>query len=200
MLLLLLFLPNRFGKFSETEWRIFPDMDEQDKQLPQQASNFFADGRGARTPDSNIVPMGFEPLTEENRNKVPEFGFTNNDSYTYTGDGGAGVPLAELGVKNLEDARQFLAHGEERYSIHCSVCHGAGANGKGVTGARAAAFAGAANLVDIPRPAGSVFKTITHGAGMMGPLKHNTSIRDRWAFVAYLEALRDAKQTAEAKK
>lgn len=204
LLLVLLFLPNRYGKFAQTEWRIFPDMDEQDKLLGQRESHFFSDNRGARIPDKNLVPMGFQPLTEKNRNTLPEFGFTNGTGYVFTGkqgeEYGSGLPK-ELDVESLNDARQLLAHGEERYKINCSACHGLSADGEGPVKARgftAIPPLNSGNALDLKD--GNIFQIITDGRGLMGSFKHNTSIKDRWAIVAYLRALQEAKKaTAKAK-
>lgn len=204
LLLGILVLPNRFEKFSETEWRLFPDMDEQDKLLGQRPSNFFSDGRGARIPDKNIVPMGFAPLTEETKDTLADFSFTNGTSYLYTGkiDGadGKGFP-EELNIKTLKDARQLLAHGKERYDINCSACHGVSGNGKGVVQSRSAIFAGIPDLVGgasaLALPEGNIFGIITNGRNLMGSFKHNTTIKDRWAIIAYLRSLQEAKKAAK---
>jgi len=187
MMLVLLIFPNRLGKFAGTEWILFPDMDYQDKVLGQRSSNFFADGRGARTPDKNIVPMGYAQLTDETRDQHAEFGFTNGE-------------YEELGINDLQDARQFLAQGEERYNINCATCHGVSANGEGVVKARSAQFGGIPNLMTSAAKDGYVFEMITNGRGMMASFKHNTSIRDRWAIAAYLRALKDAKKAADEKE
>lgn len=196
-LLTILVLPNRLGKFSETEWRIFPDMDEQDKVLGQRANHFFADGRGARLPDPNLVPMGYTPLNEENRNQLPDFGFTQGDSYVFTGKDGEGIPK-ELGLTSLNDYRSFLAHGEERYQINCSACHGISADGNGVVKARATVFSAIPSLMTTQLKDGGVFDIITNGRGLMGSFKHNTSIKDRWAIVAYLRSIQQTQSKTAA--
>ncbi len=201
-LLVILILPNRFSKFSHTEWRLFPDMDEQDVAMPQDASDFFADGRVARTPDKNLVPMGFAPLSEETRDQLPEFGFSNGSGYVFTGKNGdvhgKGIPK-EFNLESLEDTRQFLAHGKERYQINCSPCHGYAADGQG-------AVSKVPSPLTIPSlnsgnalilPDGNIFDIITNGRGLMGSFKHNTSIKDRWAIVAYLRSIQEAKAAAE---
>jgi len=204
MMLVLLIFPNRLGKFAGTEWILFPDMDYQDKLLGQRSSNFFADGRGARTPDKNIVPMGYAQLTDETRDQHAEFGFTNGEGYYFSGKQGEayvdGFPYEELGINDLQDARQFLAQGEERYNINCATCHGVSANGEGVVKARSAQFGGIPNLMTSAAKDGYVFEMITNGRGMMASFKHNTSIRDRWAIAAYLRALKDAKKAADEKE
>lgn len=201
-LLMILILPNRFGKFSQTEWRLFPDMDEQDVATPQDASDFFADGRVARTPDKNTIPMGFAPLTEETRDLLPEFGFTNGSGYVFTGKNGDahgnGIPK-EFKLESIENRRQFLAHGRERYQINCSPCHGLSSDGKGAVSAVPSPFIipalNAGNVTLLPD--GNIFEIITDGRGQMGSFKHNTSIKDRWAIVAYLRSVQDAKKAAD---
>lgn len=194
-LLVLLALPNRTGKFSETEWRVFPDMDEQDKLLGQRATNFFADGRGARTPDTNLIPMGFTPLTEENRDELPEFGFSQGESYVFSGKGGKGIPK-EFNLESENDFRAFLAHGRERYNINCSACHGVSADGNGVVKSRATVFSAIPSLMTTSLEDGGMYDVIKNGRGLMGSFKHNTSIKDRWAIIAYLRALQDAEKAA----
>lgn len=174
-------------------------MDEQDKVMGQSPSNFFKDGRGARLPDPNLIPMGFAPLTEETRDQLPEFGFSQGNSYLYTGKKGEelgnGIPK-EFDLKSVEDIRAFLAHGEERYQINCSACHGASANGNGVVKARATVFSAIPSLVGTKLPDGGIYDVIKNGRGLMGGFKHNTSIRDRWAIIAYLRSLQDAQKAA----
>ena len=200
-LLVVLALPNRFGTFSETEIRVFPDMDEQDVPHAQGSSNFFADGRVARTPDKNLVTMGFRPLTKETASVLPHFGFTNGEGYVFTGKNGdefgSGIPV-EFGLDSIEDVREFLAHGKERYEINCTACHGLSANGNGVVKSRANVFSGIPSLTETLLSDGGVYHVITNGRGMMGAFKHNTSVRDRWAIVAYIRSLKQAKEELAA--
>ena len=150
--------------------------------------------------------MGFSPLTEESLEKEPEFGFKNKNGYAYTGkvgeEFGTYIPAKELGVTDLQDVRQLLAQGEQRYNINCSACHGLSANGNGVVKELGAdvGFGGIPSLMTTGLKDGQIFDVITHGRGMMGAFKHNTSIRDRWAIIAYLRSLQDAEKAAAEKK
>jgi mono/diheme cytochrome c family protein len=176
---------------------IFQDMDHQAKVKYQAASDFFADGVGARLPVKNTVPMGFEvpakPVAEGA--PPPAYGFSNGLDYYHTGKMGDfygdGIP-SELKVDTA-----LLERGERQFNIYCAVCHGASGNGKGITSnygiltafnfhqpgstdpANAAAY----------RADGAMFDVITNGKGLMGPYGGNLTVRDRWAIVAYIRAM-----------
>ncbi|WP_395717333.1 c-type cytochrome [Prosthecobacter sp.] len=188
---------------------IFQDMDHQAKIKYQAASEFFADGRGARLPVKGTVPMGFEIPAKAavDGAKPARFAFTNGVDYYNTGKMGDfygdGLPT-EITSDPLVFNEAFLKRGEQRYNIHCAVCHGTSGNGKGVTSkygiltafnlqqpgaldpANAAAF----------RADGAIFDVITNGKGLMGGYGGNITVRDRWAIVAYIRALQTAAKEA----
>jgi mono/diheme cytochrome c family protein len=184
-------------------------MDHQAKIKYQAASEFFADGRGARLPVKGTVPMGFEIPAKAavDGAKPARFAFTNGVDYYNTGKMGDfygdGLPT-EITSDPLVFNEAFLKRGEQRYNIHCAVCHGTSGNGKGVTSkygiltafnlqqpgaldpANAAAF----------RADGAIFDVITNGKGLMGGYGGNITVRDRWAIVAYIRALQTAAKEA----
>lgn len=188
---------------------VFDDMDHQAKVKYQAASEFFADGRGARLPVKGTVPMGFEIPAKAavDGAKPARFAFTNGVDYYNTGKMGDfygdGLPT-EITSDPLVFNEAFLKRGEQRYNIHCAVCHGTSGNGKGVTSkygiltafnlqqpgaldpANAAAF----------RADGAIFDVITNGKGLMGGYGGNITVRDRWAIVAYIRALQTAAKEA----
>ena len=188
---------------------IFQDMDHQAKIKYQAASEFFADGRGARLPVKGTVPMGFEIPAKAavDGAKPARFAFTNGVDYYNTGKMGDfygdGLPTG-ITSDPLVFNEAFLKRGEQRYNIHCAVCHGTSGNGKGVTSkygiltafnlqqpgaldpANAAAF----------RADGAIFDVITNGKGLMGGYGGNITVRDRWAIVAYIRALQTAAKEA----
>ncbi len=190
---------------------VFDDMDHQQKVKYQAASEFFADGRGARLPVKGTVPMGFEIPAKPaaDGEKPSRFAFTNGLSYYQTGKigdfYGDGLPT-EITSDPLVFNDAFIKRGEQRYGIHCAVCHGASANGKGITSkfgimtaynfqqagntdpANAAAF----------RADGAIFDVITNGKGLMGGYGGNITLRDRWAIVAYIRALQQAAKDSGA--
>lgn len=181
---------------------IIPDMDHQAKVKYQATSEFFADGRGARMPVKGTLPMGFEIPAKPAADgaKPARVAFTSGLGYYDTGKEGDfygdGLPKEITGDPAVfNDA--FLKRGEQRFGIHCAICHGASGNGKGVTSkygiltafnfqqpgntdpANAAAY----------RADGAIFDVITNGKGLMGGYGGNVTLRDRWAIVAYIRSL-----------
>jgi len=173
---------------------IFRDMDHQPKYQPQAPSKFFADGNSARKPVAGTVPLGYSLpggyLQAGAKNGAFEpAGFANQPDYYHTGkfgdNYGDGFPV-ELTV-NIE---KLLARGQERYNIHCAVCHGKAGLANGIVGQYG--VAAIANLVDDrirAMPDGQLFSTITNGKNTMGAYGPQIAIEDRWAIVAYLRAL-----------
>lgn len=199
----------RGSKSEQPPLEIFPDMDHQAKVKYQAASEFFADGRGARLPVKNTVPMGFDiPAKAAAAGASPApFAFTNGLDYYNTGKMGDfygdGLPAEITGDPQVFNA-DFLKHGEQRYNINCAICHGASGNGKGVTSKYGilTAFnfmqAGALDPANAAayRADGAIFDVITHGKGLMGGYGGNITVRDRWAIVAYIRALQTAAKEA----
>jgi Cytochrome C oxidase, cbb3-type, subunit III len=184
---------------------IFDDMDHQAKVKYQAASEFFADGRGARLRVPGTVPMGFDIPAKAavDGAKPARVAFSAGVGYYDTGKMGDfygdGLPT-EITSDETVFNDLFMKRGEQRYNIHCAICHGAAGNGKGVTSkfgiltafnfqmagnsdpANAAAF----------RADGAIFDVITNGKGLMGGYGGNITVRDRWAIVAYIRALQQA--------
>ncbi|HRH94334.1 MAG TPA: cytochrome c [Prosthecobacter sp.] len=190
---------------------VFPDMDHQAKVKYQAVSEFFADGRGARLPVKGTVPMGFEIPAKPAANgaRPPRVGFSNGIGYYDTGKMGDfygdGLPT-EITSDPAVFNEDLIKRGEQRYAIHCAICHGASGNGKGVTSkygiltafnfqqpgntdpANAAAY----------RADGAIFDAITNGKGLMGGYGGNITLRDRWAIVAYIRSLQLAAKESGA--
>lgn len=180
---------------------IFPDMDHQSKVKYQVKNDFFADGRGARLPVKNTVPMGFEVPAKPASSpeyKPAAFGFTNGLDYYSTGKVGDyygdGLP------KELAADKALLQRGERQYNINCAVCHGESGNGKGVTSKYGILTAfnfhqvGSLDASNVAayRADGAIFDVITNGKGLMGSYGGNLTVSDRWAIVAYIRALQVA--------
>ena len=95
---------------------------------------------------------------------------------------------------------ELLKRGQAKFEIYCSVCHGYAGNGDGLVNTRAlslaatgkAAWTAAKSLHDPQvkeNPVGRIYDTITNGRSSMGPYKSQISTEDRWAIVAYVQAL-----------
>ncbi|MCP5519014.1 MAG: cytochrome c [Verrucomicrobiales bacterium] len=151
---------------------IFPDMDRQAKVRPQTADGFFANGLGSRLPVAGTVARG-APFADTPLNTGREPGTTN-----YV----AAMPVAV--------SAEMLARGQERYTIHCSPCHGGQGDAKGITTKFGMAVIG--NLHDariVQLADGELFNTITNGKNLMQGYGPNIDIADRWAIIAYVRAL-----------
>lgn len=192
----------RGQKFTKPPFRIFPDMDEQDKIKAQKPSGFFADGLGSRLPIAQTQPRGFNPEGERSIGGIPEHEFGGQSGYYYTGEVGdyygTGMP-EELGL-TPENASELIQRGKERYGIYCAVCHGSSGDGQGITANYG--VPGIANL-QLPTfnaetyPDGRMYHTITYGKGMMSGYGYNIPVRDRWAIVAYIRTLQAAKESSK---
>lgn len=151
---------------------IFPDMDKMPKLRPQTRANFFPDKMSSRLPVPGTVARGsaYQDLPV-NTGKTP--GTTN-------------------WIENIPvpvDA-QLLLRGQERFGIYCAVCHGAGGDGKGITGKYG--MVAMANFHDpriVKMADGELFSTMTFGKNLMPAYGGQIPIEDRWAIIAYMRAL-----------
>jgi mono/diheme cytochrome c family protein len=182
---------------------LFPDMVRQMKVKAQAPLNFFADSRGAREPVPGTVPLGYKiPKPETNvppseAAPVPEthpaVGFSVGTDYYDTGkmgdEWGTGIPVPVT--------PELLARGQQRFDITCAMCHGATAEGNGIT--KQLGLATVASLQDdrIRNMAdGEIFNTITHGKNTMMAYGSNIMVADRWAIIAYLRALQHSEHAS----
>jgi len=191
----------RGQKTSRRPIEIFSDMDHQKKVKAQVPSNFFADGRGARVPVAGTMPMGYaipEQSYHETLAEMPEkLLVTNFKERLYTG-GPDYLNTGKIGEVwgdglPLETTNELIERGFERYTINCTVCHGATGAGNGI--------AGQYGIAGIPTfhtdrlrdmPDGEIYNTIVHGKNTMMSYGHQVSLYDRWAIVAYIRVLQRA--------
>lgn len=189
----------RGHKFEDTPFQIFNDMKVQAKVKGQQPSAFFEDGLAMRKPVAGTVPMGYTvPANPASMGFVAgDYEFTHGPGYYFTGKNGDfygdGFP------KELKVDAAFVKRGQNRFDIHCAICHGASGDGKGVftkysTVVPAAftspGFDDPANA--LYRPDGKIYDTITNGYNQMGSYGANIAVQDRWAIVAYIRTLQFA--------
>jgi mono/diheme cytochrome c family protein len=91
--------------------------------------------------------------------------------------------------------RQVLAHGQERYEIFCTPCHGFAGDGDGMVVQRG--FPAPPSFHTEPQldmPARHVVSVITNGMGRMLPMAERIPPADRWAIAAYVKALQLGRQ------
>ncbi|MCL4179789.1 MAG: c-type cytochrome [Verrucomicrobia bacterium] len=154
---------------------LFADMDRQPKLRPQAVNRFFGNGLSSRLPVPGTIARG-APYQDLPLNTGREPGTTNFVTLLP-------VPLTS----------GLLARGQERYAIHCAMCHGAAGDGKGLLAKYQ--MVGMANFHDqrlVAMPDGEIFNTITHGKNLMGAYGATINPQDRWAIIAYLRALQRA--------
>jgi mono/diheme cytochrome c family protein len=181
----------RGEKTTNEPWEIFPDMVRQMKVRAQSPLNFFADGRGPRSPVNGTVPIGYDiPKAETSTpatglESMPR-GFSVGTDYIDTGKMGAnwgtGIPVPVT--------PELLERGRQRFNITCAMCHGATAAGNGIT--KQYGLATVVTLQDdrIRKMAdGEIFNTITNGKNTMMAYGPTITVSDRWAIIAYVRAL-----------
>jgi mono/diheme cytochrome c family protein len=177
-----------------TPIEFFGDMKRQDKVKFQRPSSFFADGRAARPPVDDTIPMGFDipghPMQNSGAPKddieSPLGEFSAGTDYLNTGkmgdQWGTGLPLP-LTI-------ELVRRGQKEFTINCAVCHGATGQGNGITSKYG--LNGIANYhQDKYRQMadGQIFNTITHGYNTMMAYGDKVTVKDRWAIIAYIRAL-----------
>ena len=155
------------------------DMWNQPRYAPLQASTMFKDGRASRMPVEGTVPYQDARL----------------DSHYYTGmvDG----QFVETLPPQIKLDEVLLRRGQERFTIFCSVCHGATGYGDGMIVQRGFKKPPSyhfdptqenPNRLKEAAP-GYIFDTITRGFGTMYSYASRVPVEDRWAIVAYVRTL-----------
>ena len=178
----------RGGHFPKPPLEIFPDMNYQDKVKDQLPSAFFSDGNSARPPIDGTIALEMPARND--------YWSTGKWDETHWGDG---IPVHEArdGGRPLAIDAANMARGRERYTITCSVCHGALGDGKGIT-SKYGMNATASYQTDRIRNMndGEIFNTITKGKGQMLGVGYNISIDDRWRIIMYLRALQHSQNAS----
>lgn len=142
----------------------------QPRYEPLEQSAFFADGRASR----HLVEV------------TVARGMAQTDALLYQGmqDG----RQAEIFPFQVTEA--VLLRGQERFNIYCSPCHSASGDGNGMVVQRG--YPAPPSLHEERLRAASVgylFNVITNGRGVMPSYNNQIPVEDRWAIVAYVQAL-----------
>src|ERR1041385_6365494 len=121
------------------------------------------------------------------------FAFSQGTDYYNTGKmgdrWGTGLPMP-ITV-------ELIKRGQERFNITCAMCHGATAQGNGIT--KQYGLTTVVSLQDdrIRKMAdGEILNTITNGKNTMLAYGPNIVVNDRWAIIAYLRALQRGRAAA----
>jgi mono/diheme cytochrome c family protein len=164
------------GPQRSPSFRLFTDMEHQQKYQPQSESPLFADHRSNRQPPAGVVARGH--LRDDD---VLNTGFTPAGLYT--------------GKNPLTITAELLKTGQTRFNTYCTPCHDRTGSGKGIVALRTPAWQPSNLLEDRVKTLadGYIFDTITNGRRSMPAYRFQIqSEHDRWAIVAYVRALQRA--------
>jgi cytochrome c553 len=113
-------------------------------------------------------------------------GSLREDAHLYTGK--VGGQLATTFPFPI--TRHHLERGQERYEIFCAPCHGRLGDGRGMVVQRGFPAPRSYHEAEIRKqPPGYFFDVITQGFGRMQDYAAQVRPEDRWAIVAYIQAL-----------
>ncbi len=154
----------------------FSWMDEQEKTIAQESSDFFDNGSGMLTPVEGTVARGFIPYAFKNK---PE-------------------KAGKLLVNPLLPTKENLELGKNKFNIYCSPCHGYLAEGdsrlKGsFPNPPSLHSQKVRNWSD-----GRIYHVIVEGQNVMPSYSYQLSIEERWAVINYIRVLQrslNAKET-----
>ena len=147
------------------------DMYNQPKYKPLAPSEFFEDGASARPLPPHTIARGH----------------LDEDTAFFTGKLDDGTLAAAFPLPVTHD---LLKRGQERYTIYCSVCHGAEGDGNGMIVQRGFPPPNSYHIDRLRNaPPGYIFSVITNGYGVMYSYASRVEPADRWAIVAYIRAL-----------
>jgi mono/diheme cytochrome c family protein len=146
-------------------------MIEQPKLDAYEASATFGNGRAMQLPPAGTVPYRKEPF-----DPVVERGM---EGPGYAGDIPIPIDIA------------LLERGRNRFEIFCATCHGVAGNGQSEVAEQMNLVKPPSLLSDRIRayPPGRIFRVATEGFGVMPSYRTELSTPDRWAVVAYVQAL-----------
>jgi hypothetical protein len=147
------------------------DMAVQPYNRPLSASDFFSDGRSARSLVAGTVPQTDQRV----------------DDPALTGKGSNGDYISSLPVPVTNE---LIKRGQERFGIYCVVCHGVDGHGDGkvVT----FGFTKPPDLLsDVVKEVtvGEMFDVIANGRDNMLSYGYRVKAPDRWAVIAYVRAM-----------
>ncbi len=150
---------------------LFDPMERQPKFKPFSANSLFADGRAMRQPPAGTVPR--EQMTMR-----PEI----SDGIGRDGQVVSSIPVPVT--------RELVETGRTRFDTFCAPCHGLVGDGVSLI-ATQMSLRPPPNLHKLRNPSpGHIFRVMTLGFGLMASYAPQLTPQERWAIVAYIEALR----------
>ncbi|MBZ0200254.1 MAG: DUF3341 domain-containing protein [Ignavibacteriaceae bacterium] len=147
----------------------------QDKLIPQEKSEFFADGFGMRVPVEGTIARGHKP-------------------YEFKGE----VNPSSFLINPIVPSKESMMLGKKKFLTFCSPCHGNFADGDSRLRGQfpnppTLHTKRVRDMVD-----GQIFHIITNGQNIMASYASQTSVEERWAIVNYVRALERAKNATQS--
>ena len=150
--------------------RLRQEMYNQSRFEPLEKNTFFADNRSSRPWIKGTVARGH----------------LRTDAHLYTGmvDGKPAETFP------FPITRDVILRGRERYNIYCSPCHGQEGDGRGMVVRRGMKQPPSYHIERLQNETpGYFFDVMTNGFGAMYSYASRIKPRDRWAIIAYIQAL-----------
>lgn len=147
----------------------FPNMYRPVAYETYMEAEVFPDDIEAQEPVAGSVPRGWMPYEYEDDNEGYASAKANLENP---------IPLTE---ENLE-------HGKEMYGIYCAICHGDKGDGQGYL-VKQEKILGVPAYNDRDLTPGSIYHVLYYGINNMGSYASQTSIKERWEIVHYVERL-----------
>lgn len=162
-----------FNKKKGPNYQYFPDMYESPSYETYGEYEIFPDGQSAMKPAENSIPRGW-------------------DVYEYP-NSFDGKKAATANLKNpLPFTEANVNKGGQLYDIYCAICHGFNGDGKGPLAEREK-FMGIPGFDDQNRSMaeGNIYHVMYYGLNNMGSYAAQTTTKERWQIVHYIETLKN---------
>jgi mono/diheme cytochrome c family protein len=165
------------------------DMWTQPKTTTYKENDLFEDGKSARPLEKGVVARGLlKTDTTRFKGRDANGEFVNDLPGTLT--------IWGKKVDSKADLKVVLMHGQERFDVFCSHCHGKNGDGDGMITQRGLALRRPPASYHTDRlrkmPNGYFYDVITNGHGTMYSQAPRVPVDDRWAIVSYIRALQFA--------
>lgn len=164
------FTLNKFMYMVPYNW-----MSEQDKVIPQEKSDFFADGFGMREPVEGTVARGFVPY--------PYMGIAEPKEYL---------------VNPVLPTKESIDLGKRKFLTFCSPCHGNYADGESRLRGQFPKPPSLHTERAINFPDGRIYHVITNGQNAMPSYADQITREERWSIVNYIRVLQRAQNATNA--
>lgn len=180
------------------------DMQDQPRYKTYKKSEFFADKRGSRDLLPGTVARG--QLNEDKAFYTGRIDNPDLNAPVQTTTDASGNTLVTTFPNAIDEfpvpvTKELIDRGQDRFNIHCVVCHGPTGAGDGMVVRRG--FPQPPTYHDDRlrnAPVGHFFDVMTNGWGRMSSYAYQVSPADRWAIVAYIRTLQVSQNPEEALK